>query len=483
MKWYPGKLSTALLACLGLAACDLAPRYQVPTVPTPKAFAGAPGWLVATPTDDEPRGDWWAIFHDQNLNHIEGAVTDANQDLKAASAHYQQARALARETRSAAFPTLDAATSANRGRLSSVVSNPLPDTYVKDIYPQLDASYELDVWGRIRNSTRAARARAQASAGDFAAASLSLHAEAAIDYFQLRGLDAQSSVLSETVAAYDKALGLTEDRFRAGYAAEPDVSAAQTALQLARTKAADVQLQRANLEHALAILAGQPPENFHIRPILLDATPPGIPSAVPASLLLRRPDVAAAERRAAAANYDIGVARAAFFPTIDLMAAIGTEAQASRALFSAPAETWAVGGTGVLNVFDGGRRRAASAQAHAAFDEAAAQYRQTALEAFGEVEDQLVALQRLSQESESQRAAVDAATRAQMQAQRRYVSGYASYYDVITAQNVALSARLDQADIDARRMTASVSLIKALGGGWKNADTHGVAMAQATPPP
>lgn len=455
---------------LSLSACEMAPHYTVPATTPPPAFKEAAGWAPARPADDQPRGAWWTVFGDPDLDRIESQVTDANQDIKAAAARFDQARALAKVARADLYPTIDARAGETSGNLSHAVSNPLPNRRYDDDVVGVQASYELDIWGRVRDTARAARDQAQASAGDLAAATLSLQAEAATDYLALRSQDAQAAVLDDTVAAYARALELTQARFKAGYAAEPDVAAAQTALELARTKVADVRLSRARLEHAIAILAGRAPADFALLTRLVETQPPAVASVLPGDLLQRRPDVAAAERRVESANYQIGAARAAFFPQISLSALVGSEAHTPSALFTGPATVWAAGAAGVLNLFDGGRRRGVDAQAHAELDEAAAHYRQTILTAYGEVEDNLAALRLLGDEGGTQTAAVEAATRARVQAERRYAAGYASYYDVITAQNVELSAKLDLARIRFLRMNADVLLIKALGGGWRTAD-------------
>jgi multidrug efflux system outer membrane protein len=410
------------------------------------------------------------MFNDPDIDRIEQQVTDANQDLKAAAARLDEARALAKVARADLYPTINATAQRTSGELSHAVTNPLPVRHYNDELTGLDASYELDVWGRVRDTAHAARDRAQASAGDLAAAVLSLHAEAAADYLTLRGYDAETVVLDDTVSSYAKGLDLTQARFKAGYAAESDVAAAETLLQLAKTKAADVRLSRSQLEHALAVLIGQPPAAFTLPSRPLDGDTPDVAEVLPGDLLQRRPDIAAAERRVEATNFDIGAARAAFFPTFSLSALIGTEGRTPAALFSGPANTWAAGATGVLNLFDGGRRRGVDQGANAALAEAAAHYRQTVLTAYAEVEDNLAALRQLAEETHTQAAAVDAAVRSRTHAERRYTAGYASYYDVVTAQNIELSAKLDQVLIRFRRLNADVLLVKALGGGWQASD-------------
>jgi NodT family efflux transporter outer membrane factor (OMF) lipoprotein len=318
----------------------------------------------------------------------------------------------------------------------------------------------------VRNQARAGRDRAQAAAGDLASVDLSLHAELASDYFVLRADDAQQEILDRTVGDYRKALELTQARHKAGYAAEPEVAAAEAQYKLAQTQDADIALQRAQLEHAIAILVGQPPARFSLPAAPLNATPPAIGPDLPASLLERRPDVAAAERRVAAANADIGVARAAYYPAINLSALLGAATGGAGSFLTASASTWSVGPSTVLNVFDGGRRRGLNAQAKAAYNEAVATYRQTVLDAFGQVEDNLSALRRLEEEAATQHDGVAAAQRSTTHANLLFKGGLADYYSVVTAENIALSAELAEAQIRGRRMVASVQLVKALGGGW-----------------
>lgn len=454
-----------LLACL-LAACNFAPKYAPPTTEAPSAFKEFPDWHIANPQDTIQRGSWWRVFNDPTLDSLEDRVTSANQNLKIAIAQYDEARADAKNAQADYYPTLDADGSAARTGLSDQVANPLHNRSYKNYSLGLDLSYEIDVWGRVRNQARAGMDRAQASAADLATIDLSLHAELATDYFILRGYDAQQETLDRTVANYHKALELTQARFKVGYAARRDVSAADAQYQTAATQATEVRLKRANLEHAIAVLTGQPPANFALAPEQFTATPVAVAPVLPVELLQRRPDVAAAERRAEAANADIGVAKAAYFPAFNLNAFFGVEAAVPSRLFSAPAEAWTVGPSMALNLFDGGRRRALNARARAAYEESASQYRQTVLDAYREVEDSLASLRLLSQEAITQDAAVTAATDASSQATNLYSGGLDNYYNVIVAQNTELSARLSEIDIRTRRMTANVSLIKALGGGW-----------------
>jgi multidrug efflux system outer membrane protein len=331
------KCGVPLVACL-LSACDFAPTYVPPPVATPTDFKESADWTPATPRDSAPRGPWWQIFQDPALDRLEDQVTAANQNLKIAVAQYDEARADASTAQADYYPTLDAGGSASRQGLSREAANPLPNRSFKNYSLGLDFDYEIDVWGRVRNQAKAGADREQASAGDLATVDLSLHAELASDYFILRGDDAEQDVLDRTVENYRKALELTQARFNIGYAAKPDVSAAEAQFESATTQATEIRLKRTNLEHAIAILTGQPPAGFALPANKLDATPPDIAPVLPAALLERRPDIAAAERRVAAANADIGVAKAAYYPAFNLNALLGVEAAMPNHLFTAPAE-------------------------------------------------------------------------------------------------------------------------------------------------
>jgi NodT family efflux transporter outer membrane factor (OMF) lipoprotein len=468
-----GLLRTAgLLIGVLAAGCNFAPDYQPPKTATPTAFKEAPpadpgAWQAAQPADAAPKGRWWTVFNDPELDTLEGQVADANQDIKAAFARFEQARDTAAIARAQYYPSLGVNSDVTRQQLSKTIANPRPANLYNDAAFSADLSYEIDLWGRIRNTVAAAEAREQASAGDLATLDLSIRTELASDYFSLRSDDAQQSILDQTVEAYRKAYALTVRRHDGGAAAEADVDQAEAQLQDARTQAADMRLRRSQLEHAIAILIGVPPAAFSLAAEPLRVTPPIITAGLPASLLERRPDVAAAERRAAAANADIGVAIAAFYPALTLNASGGFESAVLKHLFTLPSRVWSVGPSASLLLFDGGQRNAVTDQARAAFDEAAADYRQAVLDAFRDVEDNLAALRQLQAESESQAQAVAASGRALHQAEIRYTGGLVTYLEVASAQNTALQAQLSAADIAARRMTASVALIKALGGGWQ----------------
>jgi NodT family efflux transporter outer membrane factor (OMF) lipoprotein len=470
-----GARARAALIAGGIAgsvgACSLAPHYQKPeTAPAPGAYREASGWKPAMPADNESRGPWWTAFHDTTLDVLESQVTDANQDLKGAFARLQEARAQSRIAQASQFPNVGADGSANRTHASLTspsYNSKIPTTY-DDYSGGIALSYEIDLFGRVRNTVAAARATEQATAGDVAALELSVHAELAGDYLELRGLDAQQALLDRTVADYQKALQLTDALYRGGLADKSDVQQATAQLESARTEAEDSRLRRAQTEHAIATLVGQQASDFQLppRPLTPSSLPPPVDLGLPSQLLERRPDVAAAERRVAAANARIGVARAAYFPVFSLSGTAGTESFSLSDLMLAPSRTWSVGPQGVLTLFDGGLRRAQSAGAVAAYDEQVAGYRGSVLTAFQEVEDNLAALRQLERESVSQAAAVMATGAALDLANHRYRSGLVTYLEVVSTENAALAANIEAVAIRTRQLTASVLLIKALGGGW-----------------
>jgi NodT family efflux transporter outer membrane factor (OMF) lipoprotein len=450
--------------------------YKIPeSAPATSAYKESGDWKAAQPVDNLSRGAWWTLFQDPQLDALEAKVDDANQDLKAAFARLQQARAATRIARADLFPTLNIGSSATRSRAS--VNSPRFPPGAKPVGNnfdlEADLSYEFDVWGRVRNAVTSAKAGQQASAADLATVTLSIHAELATDYFSLRAEDAQQVVLDKSVADYVQALRLTQNLYSGGDAALGDVAQAQAQLETARTQAADIRLQRAQTEHAIAVLLGENPASFHANPnpLPMELAPPPIDPGLPSSLLERRPDVAAAERRVAAANAQIGVARAAYFPVFSLAAAAGFDSTNSSNWLMAPSRLWSVGPAGVLTVFDAGRHRAQSAQAMAIYDEQVADYRRTVLTAFQEVEDNLAALRQLRQESVSEAAAVAATAKALQQAQYRYKGGLVTYLEVATTENIALQAQLANVTIQLRRMNATVMLVKALGGGWPNGES------------
>jgi NodT family efflux transporter outer membrane factor (OMF) lipoprotein len=464
------RAALALLVALP-AGCSLSPHYQRPTVPAPpETYKEAGDWQPASPADTTPRGHWWTMFGDPDLDALEAQVSDANQSLKAAFATLAQARAQTRIARSAWFPTITAQGDATRGETSVYQSTYTPgkDRNGNSFAVGGDLSYEVDLFGRIRDTVAGARASEQATAGDVATLDLELHAELATDYFTLRGLDVEQQLLDRTVGDYQHALQLTEYLYKGGAAAISDVQLAQSQLETARTQAEDTRLRRAQNEHAIAVLIGREASTFSLEARSGGAfhPMPGVAIGVPSQLLERRPDVAAAERRVAAANAGIGVARAAYFPVLDLLGSAGSASVATSQLFSAPAQYWSIGPQALLTVFDGGLHAAQSAQAHALYDQQVANYRGVVLTAFQDVEDNLVALRQLQRESVSEAAAVTATQGALDQANLRYKGGIVTYLEVVSTENAALAARLAAADIEIRRAAATVLLVKALGGDW-----------------
>jgi len=469
----PKMLLCALSAASTLAACSLAPPYRTPvTAPPAASYKEAAGWKPAEPADDQPRGPWWNVFHDSQLDTLEAQVTTSNQNLKAAFARLEQARAQMRYVRADYLPTVTASAGASRTRTSinaPQYSTAKPATQ-NNLLLESDFSYELDVFGRVRNSVAAARATAQASEADLAVVDLSMHSELALDYFTLRSEDTQQSLLDRTVTDYIRALELTQNLYKGGAVPLADVAQAQAQLETARTQAEDVRLRRAQTEHAIAVLVDQQASSFHLdpQPLAPDMTPPPIDPGLPSQLLERRPDVAGAERRVASANASIGVARAAYFPVFSLAGGVGYESTHGFSLVDAPSALWALGTSAVMTIFDGGRRHAQTDQARAAYDEQVANYRTTVSTAYSEVEDWLAALRQLERESTSESAAVAATATELEQANYRYKAGAATYLEVVIAENASLAAQLSAADIEVRRMNASVLLVKALGGGWES---------------
>jgi NodT family efflux transporter outer membrane factor (OMF) lipoprotein len=472
-------IATSSLAALFLSGCMVGPKYVKPTVPLAPGYKEAapsadtskeaPNWHPAQPADTMLRGDWWTIFGDEELNALEPKIAAENQNLKAAEARFRQARALIQYNRSNLSPTIGVSPfaggvreSANQPYFNAANAN----NGQADLQLPLDLNYEIDLWGRIRHGVNAAREEAQASAGDMQTALLSLQAELAIDYFEARSADAEEKLLINTVKDYEDAYQITNNRFLGGVAPQSDVDQAKTQLEAARVQVNDVTLQRAQYEHAIAVLLGQPPATFTLSAAPLHARPPAIPIALPSELLERRPDIASAERRVAEANDRIGIARAAYFPTLSLNGAAGFESTALTSLLSRSSFFWAVGPTLSQTLFDAGRRRSATEQATASYDETVANYRQTSLNAFQQVEDNLTALRVLRQEAEHQRQATQSAQSAEQIFNNRYVGGIDTYLQVVTAQTTALNNERNDIDIMRRQMDASVLLIKALGGGW-----------------
>ena len=470
------RLSLIGVVTLLFTGCMVGPDYHKPSVSLTPAYKELPppgdGWKMAQPSDQLSRGSWWEMFGDPQLNALAEQVAVANQDLKVAEARFRQARALIRFNRAAEFPTLSTGPSLNS--LGDSAHRPFSISTsartAADFLLPFDLSYELDLWGRVRRTVAAARDEAQATAADFQTAHLSLQAEVAMAYFQLRSADAQQQLLNDTVQAYSDFLQLTVNRFQGGAAPKSDVAQAQTQLETTRVQATDIAVQRAQFEHAIAVLIGQPPAAFSLPPAPLHPQPPAIPVGLPSQLLERRPDIAAAERRVAEANEQIGIAKAAFFPTVTLNTSAGFEGTSIGSLLMGSSLFWAVGSSVTQTLFDAGRRRATSEAAIANYDATVATYRQTTLTAFQQVEDNLAALRVLRQEAEEQQRAVAAAQEALQLFTNRYKGGVDTYLQVVTAQTFALTNELNAVNLLLRQMNASVLLIKALGGGWQVAD-------------
>lgn len=461
-------LCAATGVAAALAACSFAPRYDVPAVPVGEHYKeAAGGWQPATPADHLARGTWWTLYGDAELDALAARIETASPNLAAALARYEQAAAVQDQIRSALYPSAALNGTIERDR-ESEMNPPQGSTARHYNTNQLgaSASYEVDLWGRVRDSVRAGEANLAAAAADLESARLSLQAALVDDYVQLRGLDTDLKLLQDTVAAYQKTLELTARRQQGGIASGLDVARARTQLQTVKAQLDTAAAARAQLEHAIAVLVGESPSTFAIaartEPLALPTIPPGIPG----ELLQRRPDIAAAERRTAAANASVGVARTAWFPTLSLNASLGYASFEHSDWFKASNLFWSIGPGLALELFDGGLRAGRLRQARAVLDEAGANYRATALGAFAEVEDQLALLDRYRTASEQQQLAVGAALQAQDYALTRYRAGIVNYLEVTTAQTAALQAQRDALSLQTRRLRGSVALIRALGGGW-----------------
>ncbi len=462
------RAGTLSIAVFLLGGCAVGPKYVRPSTEAPPGYKEIGDWKVAQPSDALVKGKWWETYNDPQLDALEEQVSVSNQTLKAAQAQFLQARAAVRVARAGFFPDVTAGVSASQTRQSqnrALFGAASPVEYT-DIQLPVDVAYEPDVWGRVRRTVEAARSEAQASGADLASVDLSLHAELALDYFQLRGLDSEKQLLDSTVVAYEKALELTRSRYQGGIASAVDLAQAQTQLETTRAEAVDVGVQRAAFEHAIAVLIGKPAAEFTLPSAPLMEPPPVIPPGMPSELLERRPDIAASERRVEEANAGIGVARAAYFPLVLLAGAGGVESGKISNLFQGASGFWSLAGSAAELVFDGGQRRGLTEQARAAYAQAVDQYRQTVLTAFGEVEDNLAALRILQDEAKTEEGAVAAAQHFLDLSNSRYKGGVASYLEVTTAQSAALADERTAVDILTRRMAASVLLVKALGGGW-----------------
>jgi NodT family efflux transporter outer membrane factor (OMF) lipoprotein len=451
-----------------LAGCTVGPKYNRPAADVPPAYKETGDWKTAQPNDQNFGGNWWEIFQDPQLNALEAQINVSNQNLKASAAQYTQARALLRYDRSFYYPSITGGASATRNRYSNNRPPQLSTdgATFSDFQIPLELSYEVDVWGRVRKTVESQREQAQASAADLATVNLSMHAQLALAYFEARSLDAQEQLLLSTVAQYEQAFQLTDSRFKGGLASEVEVQQASTQLETTRAQAIDVGVLRAQFEHAIATLIGKPASSYQLSPFPLTSPPPSIPLQLPSVLLERRPDIAAAERRMASANAQIGVAKAAYYPTITLGAAGGFESGVITTLLSGPSVLWSAGPSAVVPLFDAGRRRAGLDQAIAAYDQTVANYRETVLNGFQQVEDNLAALRILEKEADTQQRAVLASQKYLELALTRYRGGITSYLEVTTAQSAALSDEVTAVELLGRRMSSAVLLIQALGGGW-----------------
>ena len=462
-------MSLGLLASL-LSACSLAPAYKPPATEEVTRYKEAGDWAPAQPADGQQRGPWWEVFGDPKLNTLENQLNTSNPDLQAAVARFEQARAVARQDISNEFPTLGAGVSATRARssatapLENLVGN-VPVTQ-NNFLATLNLNWEIDLFGRLRNAAAAARAQAQSSEADAAAVALSLQAELASEYFSLRGDDSTISLLADTLKVYDRAYELTSNRYHEGIAAATDVDQADTLRQNAGAQLAAVRRDRAQLEHAIAVLLGVMPSTFGLEPAQLAGSVPAIDGDLPSTLLQRRPDVARAERAVAAANAQIGVARAAWFPVFTLMGEGGFQSIDSSQWFKAPSRMWSVGPSATVPLLDFGARSAVNRQARASYEEAVANYRKTALTAYQEVEDNLAALHHLADEMAADEAASKSAASAANHSDKRYDEGVADYIEVTTTHTAALQEERDAISARVLQLNAAVALVRATGGGW-----------------
>ncbi len=478
----------AVTSCL-VAGCTVGPKYHTPSAETPPAYKeltpadykNTEGWKVAEPKDDALRGKWWEIFNDPQLNALEEKVNVSNQNIAAAAASFFAARALVKEARSQLFPTVSTNPSITAQRPSSTLSkvgssnsgsgsaagsaSTSTGTFADYTLP-FDATWQPDLFGRIRNTVSAAANGAQASAADLENTRLTVQADVAADYFQLRGQDALRQLLDSTVAAFEQSLDLTRALYDTGIGTDEAVAQAETQLESTQAQDAALGIQRAQFEHAIAMLTGQPASTFSIPVEPLKSNPPAIPFGIPSQLLERRPDIAAAERLVGQANAQIGVARAAYFPTVTLSAAAGLESSSIATWFAWPSRFFSIGAAAEETIFDAGLRRATVEQFRAQYDQTVANYRQAVLAAFQQVEDNLASLRILSVEIQDQDAAVKAAERSLALAQDRYQLGIDPYLNVITAQTALLSNQETAVNLRIQQMTASGGLIEALGGGW-----------------
>jgi NodT family efflux transporter outer membrane factor (OMF) lipoprotein len=470
MKRVEGSARFGAALTLLLGGCSLAPPLKTPEIPSGAAYKEIGPWTQARPADRLPRDSWWTLYDNTELNELEKRLIAGNPTLAAALASYAQAKALSDQARAGLFPSLDvnAGVSRNRDSINAPLRLPTASPYFDNNSVGGSVSYELDLWGQIRNEVAAGKANAQAAAADLENARLSLIAQLVEDYIQVRSLDRDGAILDQTVVTYTRALALTEQRHNAGIAPGLDVSQAQTQLDAARSQAAQTLAQRALMEHAIAALLGVSASTFSIKPQIVDIKLPQIPSGVPATLLQRRPDIAAAQRRMIASNANIGVARAAYFPSLTLSGQGGFQSKSYSNWLSAPSAFWAIGPNALLSVLDGGLRRAQVRQARAEFDAAAANYRGVVVGAFQQVEDDLATLNHYHDAAVEENAAVDAAQHTLKLSMDLYTLGATDYLTVVTSQTALLQAQLQALNLDTLQLVAGVDLIRALGGGWED---------------
>lgn len=476
--------SRPILLAIGIAVavslitgCTVGPKYHRPDAPVAAAYKEQlpDSWKQAQPNAGVPRGKWWEVYNDPALNKLEEQVSISNQNVLVAAAQYREARDQVRIARSGLFPTVTTTPSASYARTSTtlVAANQVNGNNAAvitgshaDYTLPVDVSYQADVWGSVRRGVTAARETSQSSAANLENVRLSFQAELAEFYFELHGLDGDADLLQRTITSFEQFLQLTKDRFEAGVASGADVAQAQTQLETARAQLIDIGVNRAQFEHAIAILIGKPPSELSIPPVVLKTPPPTVPEGIPSDLLQRRPDVANSERLVAAANEQIGIAQAAFFPSIILSATGGFESRSFSQWFAWPSRFWSVGPQLAQTIFDAGKRKAQVDVQEAAYDATVATYRQTVLTAFQQIEDQMAALRILEQEAAAQELAVRAAQESLAISTEQYKAGTVDYLTVINTQSIALADERTAVDILTRRLTASVLLIEALGGGW-----------------
>ena len=463
-------LKMLLVILLMISGCSVGPDYKRPDAPVPSSFKELKGWRQALPRDQEIRTKWWEAFGDPILNSLAQQVNVSNQSIALAESQYRQAQALVQLARANYFPTLGAGAAYTRSRPAGETSDTVNQHQIS-----LNAIWEVDLWGKVRRQVEGSTASAEASFADLQAMRLSMQTELALNYFQLRTLDAQKKNLDEAVEAYTKALELTSNRYNAGVVAKADVAQALTQLKSTQAQAIDIGVQRAQLEHAIASLTGKPPADFSLPPVIFAPPQIKIPVAIPSDLLERRPDIASAERKMAAANAQIGVAKAAYYPSLSLSGSLGYLSADLATLFTAPSFFWALGPMALATtLFDGGARKAQSEQAMAAYDGTVAFYRQTVLTGFQEVEDNLAALRILDEEAQMQEQAVNSSHESVTLTTNQYRAGIVSYLNVVTTQIIALTNERAAISISGQRLNAAVLLVKALGGGWSAPEAPGV---------